>query len=149
MDRTSLSDDALLDLVQRQTLRYFWDFAHPVSALARERSDERPRCGPDVVTTGGAGFGVMAIIAGVERAWIERAAAVRRLLKAVRFLGRADRYHGIFPHWLDGRSGATVPFSADDDGADLVETSFLLMGLLTARQYFDRSDPREAELRSR
>ncbi|MCB9968375.1 MAG: beta-glucosidase [Geminicoccaceae bacterium] len=149
MTQTTLRDDELLDLVQRQTLRYFWDFAHPVSGLARERSDVTPGCGPDVVTTGGTGFGIMAIIAGVERGWLDRAAASNRLLEMARFLGHAERHHGIFAHWLDGRTGRTVAFSELDDGADLVETSFLLMGLLTARQYFGGNGAAERELRER
>ena len=133
-----LDDDALLDLVQKQTLRYFWDFAHPVSGLARERSNIRPEYGPEVVTTGGSGFGVMAIIVGVARGWIGRAEAVERLQTMVRFLFRADSYHGILPHFLNGDTGKSVPFTRKDDGSDIVETSFLLAGLLCARQYFDR-----------
>jgi hypothetical protein len=83
-----LDDNALLDLVQRQTLRYFWDFAHPESGLARERSNIRPEYGLEVVTEGGSGFGVMAIIVGVARGWIGRAEAVQRLLTMVHFLLR-------------------------------------------------------------
>jgi hypothetical protein len=128
----NLSDSALLDLVQRQTFRYFWDFAHPVSGMARERSNVT-HYGPEVVTTGGTGFGVMAIIVAVERKWITRDTAVKHLLKMVRFLEKANRYHGVYPHWLDGATGKTIPFSAKDDGGDLVETSFLLQGLLCAR----------------
>ncbi len=146
MQPATLDDEGLFDLVQRQTLRYFWDFGHPASGLARERSDVTPGCGPDVVTTGGSGFGVMAIVAGVERGWLDRADASGRLLEMVRFLGRAERHHGIFPHWLDGNTGRTVAFSGLDDGGDLVETSFLLMGLLAARQYFDGNADAEQEL---
>jgi hypothetical protein len=138
-----LDDDALLDIVQKQTLRYFWDFAHPVSGLARERSNIRPEYGLEVVTTGGSGFGVMAIIVGVARGWIGRAEAAERLLTMVRFLFRADSYHGILPHFLNGETGKTVPFTRKDDGSDIVETSFLLAGLLCARQYFDREDDNE------
>jgi hypothetical protein len=145
----NLDDDALLDLVQRQTLRYFWDFAHPTCGLARERSNARPEYGLETVTTGGSGFGVMAIIVGVARGWIDRAAAVERLLTMVVFLRRADSYHGILPHFLNGETGRTVPFSRKDDGGDLVETSFLLAGLLCARQYFDREDDAESRLRAR
>ncbi len=144
-----LDDDALLDLVQRQTLRYFWDFAHPESGLARERSNVRPEYGLEVVTTGGSGFGIMAIIVGVARGWIGRAAAVERLLTMVRFLLKADSYHGILPHFLHGDSGKTVPFTRKDDGGDIVETAFLLAGLLCARQYFDREDDDESRLRAR
>ena len=144
-----LDDEALLELVQRQTFRYFWDFAHPVSGLARERSNLAFGYGPEVVTTGGSGFGAMALVVGAERGWIARQDAVNRLLQMVRFLYRADSYHGILPHFLDGATGRTVPFSRKDDGSDLVETSFLIAGLLTARQYFDRADPGEQELRAR
>ena len=144
-----LDDDALLDVVQRQTLRYFWEFAHPACGLARERSNRGPDYGPEVVTTGGTGFGVMAIIVGVARGWVARAAALERLLTMVRFLLEADRYHGILPHFLHGDTGRTIPFSRIDDGGDLVETAFLLAGLLAARQYFDRDEDRERELRAR
>src|SRR5665213_4229203 len=98
----NLSDSALLDLVQKQTFKYFWDYAHPVSGLARERSNKSFDYGDEVVTTGGSGFGVMAIIVATKRKWITRDTAVRFLLKEVRFLSKASSYHGIFPHWMDG-----------------------------------------------
>lgn len=141
------TDTQLLDAVQRQTLRYFWDFAHPVSGLARERSNVAFDYGLETVTSGGSGFGIMAIVAGVERGWIKRAEAAERLLRSVRFLAKANAYHGVFPHFLDGETGRTIPFSRKDDGGDIVETSFLMMGLLAARQYFDA--PAERELRDR
>src|SRR5918996_5019742 len=147
--RPDLGDDDLLDLVQRQTFRYFWDFAHPVSGLARERSNVTPHYGHEAVATGGSGFGIMSIIVAVERQWIGRSDAVDRLLQMVRFLYKADSYHGILPHFLNGETGRTIPFSRKDDGGDLVETSYLMAGLLCARQYFDRDDPRENELRAR
>lgn len=144
-----MSDTALLELVQRQTFRYFWDFAHPVSGLARERSNKVYEYGDEVVTTGGSGFGIMAIVVAADRKWITREEAVERLLKIVKFLWKADSYHGIFPHWLNGATGKTIPFSRKDDGGDLVETAYLFQGLLCARQYFDQHDPKEAELRNR
>ena len=145
----NLSDSALLDLVQQQTFRYFWDFAHPVSGLSRERSNESFNYGGEVVTTGGTGFGIMAVIVATERKWIGRDTAAKFLLKMVRFLSKADSYHGVFPHWLNGETGKTIPFSRKDDGADLVESSFLFQGLLTARQYFNADNPVEGELRNR
>ncbi|WP_212006020.1 glucoamylase family protein [Chitinophaga sp. HK235] len=145
----NLSDSALLDLVQKQTFRYFWDYAHPVSGLARERSNKSFDYGDEVVTTGGSGFGIMAIIVATERGWISRDAATERLLKIINFLRKADSYHGVFPHWLNGATGKTIPFSRKDDGADLVETSFLFEGLLSARQYFNRDAPKEQELRDK
>ncbi len=144
-----LSDSALLDVLQRQTFRYFWDFAHPVSGMARERSNVAFGYGDEVVTTGGTGFGVMATIVAVERGWISRDTAARHLLKMVKFLSKAEAYHGVFPHWMDGATGKTIPFSRKDDGADLVETSYLFQGLLTVRQYFDGRSNIETELRNR
>ena len=145
----NLSDTALLELVQKQTFKYFWDFAHPVSGLARERSNIAYEYGNEVVTTGGSGFGVMSVIVAAERGWIKRDTAARFLLKLVSFLSKANSYHGVFPHWLNGASGQTIPFSRKDDGADLVESSFLFQGLLCARQYFTGDNRVERDLRNR
>jgi hypothetical protein len=150
----SISDSALLDLVQKQTFRYFWDFAHPVSGLARERSNVVSNYGPEATTTGGTGFAVMAIVVATERKWISREEAVDRLLKIVNFLSKGtDRFRGAFPHFLDGATGRTIvfsaPYSSKDDGADLVETSFLVQGLLCVREYFTRNNSKETQLRNK
>ncbi len=145
----NLSDSALLDVVQKQTFRYFWDFAHPVSNLSRERSNEAYDYGSEVVTTGGTGFGIMSVIVATERKWIARDTAAKFLLKMVKFLSKSDSYHGVFPHWLNGSTGKTIPFSRKDDGADLVESSYLFQGLLCARQYFNGNSNTEQELRNR
>lgn len=145
----NLSDTALLELVQKQTFRYFWDFGHPVSGLARERSNIAFDYGDEVCTIGGTGFGVMAMVVAAERQWQPRDSVAARLLKMVKFLSKADHYHGIFPHWLNGATGKIVPFGRKDDGGDLVESSFLFQGLLAVRQYFDRDTDLERELRSR
>lgn len=140
----TLSEDALLTLVQRQTFKYFWDFAHPVSGLARERNTSG-----DVVTSGGSGFGIMAIVTGISRNFITRAEGLARLQKIVGFLkNNAQDFKGAYPHWLNGSTGSVVPFSDKDNGADLVETSFLMQGLLTARQFFNGSDAAETTLRA-
>jgi len=144
--RRGLGDNALLDETQRNTFRYFWDFAHPVSGLAYERTDFY-HSRPDTAAIGGSGFGLMAILVGVERGFVTRAEAAQRVLKIVRFLINAPTYHGAFAHWINGATGATIPFSRKDDGADIVETSYLMMGLLCVRQYFHRDDAVEAEIR--
>jgi hypothetical protein len=139
----AISDDSLLTLVQKQTFRYFWDFAHPVSGLARDRTTSG-----DLVTSGGSGFGIMSIPVAVSRGFITRAQALSRMQTIVAFLKTAEKFHGAFPHFLNGVTGKVIPFSTKDNGADLVETSFLMMGLLTARQYFDGSDAAEIALRN-
>ncbi|MDR3694281.1 glucoamylase family protein [Mucilaginibacter sp.] len=138
-----LTDNQLLDLVQKQTLKYFYDFGHPVSGLARERNTSG-----DIVTMGGSGFGIMAMVAGVNRQFITRAQGLARLQTIVAFLLKAQTFHGAFPHWMNGATGAVVPFSTQDDGADLVETAYLMEGLLTARQYFNAGSTAETQLRT-
>jgi hypothetical protein len=140
-----ISDDALLDIVQKQTFKYFWDYGHPVSGLARERSNSTP----ETVTSGGSGFGIMAIPVAVSRNFITRAQGLTRIQTIVSFLkNTAQKFHGAFPHWLSGTTGTVIPFSPKDNGADLVETSYLMAGLLTARQYFNGADAAETTLRS-
>jgi len=130
-----VSDDALLTLVQQQTFKYFWDFAHPASGMARERNTSG-----NTVTSGGSGFGIMSIIVGIERNFITRPEGVARMDKIVSFLETADRFHGAWSHWIDGNTGDVIPFSAKDNGGDLVETSFLVQGLITFRQYLQPTD---------
>ena len=138
-----ISDEELLTKVQRQTFRYFWEGAEPTSGMARERTTSGT-----TVTTGGTGFGVMAMTVAAERGFVTRSEACERVQRIVGFLSeRATAYHGAFSHWIDGETGATQPFSTDDNGADLVETGLLFEGLLTARAYFDGADAAESKLR--
>lgn len=137
-----IPDDELLTLVQQQTFKYFWDFGHPTSGMARERSTSG-----DIVTTGGTGFGIMAMIVAVERGFITRTQAVERIQTIVRFLDtQCTKYHGAFSHWINGQTGKTQPFSTYDNGGDLVETAFLMQGLLAAREYFRSQDIAETQL---
>ena len=140
-----ISDSALLTLVQQQTFKYFWDFGHPVSGMARERTSSG-----DLVTTGGSGFGVMSMLVAVQRNFITRAQALTRIDTIVSFLtNKASRYHGAFSHWINGATGATMPFSQQDDGGDIVETAYMMQGLLCARQFFNStSDANEINLRA-
>ncbi len=143
-----LTDEELLTLVEKQTFNYFWEGAEPVSGLARERYHSDgiyPENDKDVIATGAAGFGVMAILVGIERDFITREAGFQRLRKAVDFLEKADRFHGVWPHWLYP-DGKTKPFSKYDDGGDLVETAYLIQGLLCVRQYFKDGNPQEKAL---
>ena len=145
----TLPDEQLLDIVQRQTFHFFWEGGHPDSGLAPDRCLTRAPLEDDKVAIGGSGFGVMAILVAVERGWITREAAVERLTRMLDLLTAATCYHGAYAHFVNGRTGATIPFYRKDDGGDLVETSFLCMGLLCARQYFNRDTRAEQSLRGR
>lgn len=143
IENESLTDEELLDLVQERTFQYFWDGAEPVSGMARERYHIGGDFSRDIVTSGGSGFGIMGLIVGIERGYITRDEGVERLDQIVDFLSSADRFHGVWPHWLNGKTGRVQPFSELDNGGDLVETAFLIQGLLTAKQYL--KDGNEAE----
>ena len=144
-----ITDDSLLTLVQYRTFRYFWDGAEPNSGMARERihmDGVYPENDRNVVTSGGSGFGVMAILTGIERGFITRQDGVARLRKIVTFLQSANRFHGAWSHWIYGETGKVKPFSPKDNGADLVETAYLIQGLLAVRQYLKDGNESEKEL---
>jgi len=138
-----ISNDSLLTLVQRKTFDYFWTYAHPVSGFARERLNSG-----ETITTGGSGFGIMGIPVAISRGFITRAEGLERMNKIVNFLIRpeTDKFHGAFPHWMNGTTGKVQPFSTKDDGADLVETAFLMQGLLTVQSYFKNGNAEEQAL---
>ncbi|PKP08137.1 MAG: beta-glucosidase [Bacteroidetes bacterium HGW-Bacteroidetes-4] len=135
----SLSDDSLLTLIQYHTFQYFWEGAELTSGLARERihrDNDYPQNDQTVITSGGSGFGLMAILVGIERGFITRQQGLERFEKIVDYLEQADRFHGAWPHWMYGETGKVKPFGKKDNGGDLVETAFLVQGLLAVRQYF-------------
>ncbi len=143
----AISDEALLDLTQRETFKYFWDFAEVNSGGARERyHPNEPERDQHVVAAGGTGFGLMALLVGIERGFISRSQGMERITMLLNFLETADRFHGAWPHWIDGRSGKTIPFSPLDDGGDLVETSFLAQGLICIKEYFKNGTDTEKVL---
>jgi hypothetical protein len=144
-----LSDEALLDIVQRQAFFYFWEGAHPGSGLARDRVGRLKDPADDAIAIGGSGFGVMVLVVACERQWVTREQALDRLSLMLDRLERATCHHGLYPHFMHGDTGATLPFSRKDDGADLVESAFLFQGLLCARAYFDSDTPVEKRLRDR
>jgi len=148
----NITDSALLDIVEKQTFQYFYEGAEPVSGMARERIHE-DNVYPDndqmIVTSGGSGFGVMAVLAAIHRNFISREEGLQQLEKIVHFLETADRFHGAWSHWINGETGKVKPFGRKDNGGDLVETSYMIQGLLCARQFFKDGSSKEKELADR
>lgn len=141
----AMTDQQLLTMVQRYSFLYYWEGGHNVNGMAHENIPGNP----DLVATGATGFGVMALITGIYNDFITREQGVDRMLKIVRFLEKADRFHGAFAHFMNGKTGHVIPlFGKYDDGGDLVETAFLMQGLLVARQFFDHDNPKEKEIRN-
>ncbi|SFE96441.1 hypothetical protein SAMN05518672_11357 [Chitinophaga sp. CF118] len=146
---TTISVDSIFNLVEHNTFQYFWDGAEPNSGMARERyhvDGDYPEHDINVVTTGGSGFGLMAILAGIERGYITRQQGFEKLSHIIQFLGKADRFHGAWPHWIYGETGKVKPFGEKDNGGDLVETAFMIQGLLCVRQYFADGNTQEKAL---
>ena len=150
--KTQLSEETLLDTVQKQTLKYFWDYAEPNSGMARERfhpDGNYPKNDAHVVTTGGSGFGLMGIVAGMERGFIPRDSAVARLDRIADFLAEAPRFHGAWSHWLNGETGEVQAFGEKDNGGDIVETSFLAQGFIVVREYLKNGSESEMAVASK
>ena len=143
------NDDAMLDYIQRVHFNYMWDGAEPTSGLTRERihlDGQYPEHDQDVVTTGGSGFGIAGLVVAMERGFITREQGVERLTRIVDFLERADRFHGVWSHWINGTTGKVKPFGQKDNGGDLVESCFLMQGLLCVRQYLNSENETEKSL---
>ena len=141
-----MNDDEMMTMVQEASFRYYWEENEEMSGLAKENTHGRQH----MIASGASGFGILALIVGTERKFIAREAAVSRFLRIVNFLDRAETFHGAYSHFIDGPTGKVEPFfGQNDNGGDLVETSFLVQGLLAARAYFDKDDPMEREIRDK
>ena len=149
----ALTDEQLMDTVQRLTFNYFWEGAEPHSGLARERihlDGNYPESDQNVVTSGGSGFGIMAILSGIDRGYVTRQQGLERMERIVSFLETCDRFHGVYPHWWYGDTGRVKPFGQKDNGGDLVETAFLVQALLCVHQYYtSQGDEQEKALAAR
>jgi len=143
----TMTDEEILDLAEKDALKYFWEYAEVNSKLARERyHTDEPSVDANIVTTGGSGFGLMTILVGIERGFVPRGEAVSRLQTSLNFLENADRFHGAWPHWMNGNNGSVIPFGTVDNGGDLVETSFLCQALICLREYFKNGNEAEQAL---
>jgi len=143
-----VSLDDCLDKVQSQTFRFFWEGAHPESGLAFDKCFANGDLSPNIVSVSGVGFGIMGIVVATERGWISRDAALERLTTMLEHLERSPRFHGAFAHFIDGDTGAAMHFSEKDNGGDLVETTYLMQGLICAREYFSTAEAQEEKLRA-
>ena len=140
----ALNPDELLTEVQQASFNYFYLYAHPTSGLARSSMKR----GPDQCAIGATGMGLFNLAVGIERGFITRHEGAEQVLKELKFLSeKAERFHGAFPHMINGQTGKVIAFSEYDDGADIIETSFLMEGIIFAREYFSQPDPDEVEIR--
>ncbi|MDQ0477687.1 glucoamylase family protein [Chryseobacterium sp. MDT2-18] len=134
------TDPQIIGMTQKGVTKYFWDYAEANSKLARERyHTDNPGTDASVITAGGSGFGLMTILVAIKNGDVPRTEAVSRLTTSLNFLQNANRFHGAWPHWINGNNGNVIPFGTMDNGGDLVETAFLVQGLICVREYFKTS----------
>jgi hypothetical protein len=142
----ALSDDAFLADLQRAAFDYFVQNVNRRNGLVADTSRDGAPSSIAVV-----GFALSAYAVGVERGWMERADAVERTLAALRFFMESDQsgeagatgYRGFYFHFLDMSSGRRVWQSE----VSLIDTAFLMAGVLTAAAYFTAATPPESDLR--
>jgi hypothetical protein len=144
----SARESAFLDTLSRRTFDFFWETTNPRNGLTPDRWPTK-----SFSSVAAVGFALTAYPIGVEHGWVTRDAARERVLTTLRFFWTAPQgptgtdvtgYRGFFYHFLDmetGRRFATVELST-------IDTALLLAGALTCRQYFDREDSGEREVRA-
>jgi hypothetical protein len=141
-----LVEPTLIDLEER-TFRFFWDTANPRNGLVPDRYPT-----PSFASIAAVGFGLTSYPIGVERGYVTRAEARKRVLATLRFLYNAPQgphqhgmsgYKGFFYHFLDMKTGERF----DDSELSTVDTALLLAGALFCQSYFDGAQPEEVEIR--
>ena len=145
-EASELTDEALLDGLQRAAFGYFLEAVNPNNGLVADTSRENSPCSIAVV-----GFALSAYPVAVERGWMVRADAVKRSLCVLRFFHDSDQsgspqasgYKGFYYHFLDLHTGARVWRSE----LSMIDTALLIAGALTAGMYFTANTPEETELR--
>ena len=139
------TDEELIDMVQRYAFRYFWEGAHQASGMALERTDG----GSSTAASGATGMGLMAMIVAHEREYKPKEEVKDRIMKILSFLETCDRYHGAWSHWYNANTKHTQPFTNDDDGGDLVETSYVAQALIALKHYFSGQDTKSVQIREK
>lgn len=145
LQAAAAGDDGFLDDVQRRTFRFFWETTNPENGLARDRYPT-----PSFASMAAVGFALTAYPIGVERGFVDRAAAAGRALATLRFLARAREgdspagmtgHKGFFYHFVDMERGERF----ERTELSTVDTALVLGGILFLQGYFDR--PGELEIR--
>ncbi|MCL2649690.1 MAG: hypothetical protein FWD60_01535 [Candidatus Azobacteroides sp.] len=137
----------ILDKQARDYFDLFWsgECSHPNSKMARIGTERAQ----GTVALAGSAYAVLSIPVAVERAWISKEEGIERLLHICRFLNTAERFHGAWSHWMDGVTGKALPFNGNQQNSgDLVETSFMMMSLLTCGEYFNGNTTSEKEIKN-
>jgi hypothetical protein len=142
------AQEAFLDTLQERTFRWFWDTTNPRNGLVPDRWPT-----PSFSSVASVGFGLTAYAVGVERGWVSRSEAVDRTLTALRFFWNAPQgpaasgttgHNGFFYHFLDMNTGHRF----ERVELSTIDTGLLMMGVLSAAEYYRGDDPREAEIRA-
>jgi hypothetical protein len=140
------SDGRLTDRLQRGAFDYIRRYTNPANGLVADTSRPGSPCSIAVV-----GFALSCYLVAVERGWLSRGSAARRVLTTLLFFWRsaqgvaadATGYKGFYYHFLDMDSGKRVW----DCELSLIDSALLMAGVLSVGPYFDGPDPTENSIR--
>ncbi|MFH1593585.1 MAG: glucoamylase family protein [Candidatus Omnitrophota bacterium] len=138
-----LTDDEFLNLIEKKAFEFFYDHQSFKTGLFADTS------GGGDASIASTGFGLTALCVGAERGWITRFEAVKRSILAIdAFLPRspgekplAEGKDGFFYHFLDMHTGKR----AGKSEISTVDTAILVLGAITAGEYFGGEVKEKAE----
>lgn len=143
-------NSAFLNLVEKRTFQYFVECFDPITGLYWDRSNYS-----DLATIAGTGFGLTALVIGVENGWIDSTSddpdvltAESIIIKTLNTFLNAPMpdtlqdivdntndyvgYKGLFFHFLD----TVTNKRKGGDGVSSIDTALLMAGVLTVREYY-------------
>ncbi|HTE46875.1 MAG TPA: glucoamylase family protein, partial [Gemmatimonadaceae bacterium] len=144
----SVAERAFIDTLSQRTFGYFWETTNPRNGLTPDRWPTK-----SFSSVAAVGFALTAYPIGVEHGWVTRDAARERVLTTLRFFWRAPQgpqgsnitgYKGFYYHFLDMETG----YRFENVELSTIDTALLIAGALVCRQYFDRDDAGDREIRA-
>jgi hypothetical protein len=132
-----LTDDQFLDQTEQAAFLYFWEQASATTGQVKDRAyatginDTRT-----LSSIAATGFGLTALCIAAQRGYMSSSQIQARVLAALNFIwNNLPQENGFFYHYVDMNTGLAEPGSE----VSSIDTSILLCGVLTCRQYFQDS----------
>jgi hypothetical protein len=130
-------DEQLLDEIQRGSFKFFWNETNPKTGQVKDRALLNGNDKRTMSSIAATGFGLTALCIGDARGYRDSAEIKERARTTLRFLWNdTPQVHGFFYHFIDMNNGKRW----SDVELSSIDSSLLLCGLLTARQYFQDAE---------
>ena len=127
------TDEQLLDDIQRGAFEFFWNESSAKTGQTKDRALSAGNDTRKMSSIAATGFALTGLCIGDRRGYRKPNEIRERVRTTLRFLANElPNVHGFFYHFIDIETGArweNVELSS-------IDTSLLLCGVLTARQYF-------------